>query len=53
LKILELRAKAEKELADKFDARLFHNQMLGAGSLPLSLLEVKINRWIEQSKSGS
>jgi uncharacterized protein (DUF885 family) len=53
LKILELRAKAEKELADKFDVRQFHNQMLDAGSLPLDLLDVKINRWIDQSKSGS
>ncbi len=46
LKILELRAKAEKELGDKFDIRQFHNQMLDSGSLPLNLLEEKINRWI-------
>ena len=46
LKILELRAKAEKELGDKFDIKEFHNQILDSGSLPLTLLEAKINRWI-------
>lgn len=49
LKILELRAKAEKALGDKFDIKQFHNQMLDSGSLPLSLLEEKINRWIERT----
>lgn len=46
LKILELRRKAEKELGDRFDIRKFHNQILDSGSLPLTLLEEKINRWI-------
>ena len=50
LKILELRAKAEKELGSKFDVKQFHNQLLDVGSLPLDLLDVKISRWIEQSK---
>jgi uncharacterized protein (DUF885 family) len=50
LKILELRAKAEQELGEKFDIRQFHNQLLDSGSLPLDLLETKINRWIEQVK---
>lgn len=50
LKILELRAKAEKELGPKFDIKQFHNQMLDSGSLPLHLLEEKINRWIESSR---
>jgi uncharacterized protein (DUF885 family) len=50
LKILELRAKAEQELGEKFDIRKFHNQLLDSGSLPLDLLETKINRWIEQVK---
>lgn len=49
LKILELRSKAEKALGDKFDIKQFHNQMLDSGSLPLNLLEEKINRWIEQT----
>ena len=46
LKIRELRTKAEAALGDKFDVREFHNQVLGSGSLPLSLLEEKIENWI-------
>lgn len=52
LKILELRAKAEKELGSKFDIKQFHNQMLDSGSLPLNLLEEKINRWIERTRQN-
>jgi uncharacterized protein (DUF885 family) len=50
LKIIELRAKAEKELGDKFNVAQFHNQVLDSGSIPLKLLEDKINRWIESVK---
>lgn len=50
LKILELRAKSEKELGAKFDVRQFHNEMLDAGSLPLDLLDTKVNRWIKASR---
>ena len=46
LKILELRNKAKMELGPKFDLREFHDQVLGSGSLPLVLLEEKINSWI-------
>ncbi|WP_405267355.1 DUF885 domain-containing protein [Cellulophaga sp. Ld12] len=50
LKIIELRAKAEKELGDKFDIKEFHNQVLETGCVPLALLENKINNWISNSK---
>lgn len=50
LKIIELRAKAEKELGDKFDIKEFHNQVLETGCVPLALLENKINSWILNSK---
>ena len=50
LKIIELRAKAEKELGDKFDIKEFHNQVLETGCVPLALLENKINSWISNSK---
>jgi uncharacterized protein (DUF885 family) len=46
LKIRELRAKAEKALGSQFDIRKFHNQVLMSGSLPLNLLEAKIDKWI-------
>jgi uncharacterized protein (DUF885 family) len=51
LKILELRAKAEQALGDKFDLKEFHAQVLMTGSLPMNILEQKIDRWIA-SKRG-
>ncbi|MCL1059796.1 DUF885 family protein [Shewanella gelidimarina] len=46
LKILSLRAQAEKALGDKFDLRAFHDQILTSGSLPMEVMELKINDWI-------
>ena len=46
LKIRELRTKAENKLGDKFRLPEFHNQVLNSGSLPLVLLEEKIDNWI-------
>lgn len=51
-KILELRAEAETELGDKFDIRAFHDAVLGAGSLPLTLLERRVRNWIATVKAG-
>jgi len=50
LKIMELRAHAEKELAEKFDIKGFHDTILGGGSMPLSILERRINTWIAKNK---
>ena len=47
IKIRELRTRAEMQLDQKFDIREFHNQILNSGSLPLVLLEKKIENWIE------
>jgi len=51
LKIKQVRAKAEKALGDKFDVREFHAEVLKDGSVPLEILEGKIDRWIE-AKQG-
>lgn len=51
LKFKELRARASKELGPKFDLRRFHDELLGAGALPLSLVEDRIDRWIETEKA--
>jgi uncharacterized protein (DUF885 family) len=51
LKIRELRARAEAALGDRFDIRAFHNQVLTTGSLPLLVLEAKIDRWIESQQT--
>ena len=50
LKIRELRTKAEKSLAEAFDIKEFHNQVLNSGSLALILLEEKIDGWIASQK---
>ncbi|HEY0180270.1 MAG TPA: DUF885 family protein [Dokdonella sp.] len=46
LKILELRARAEKALGAKFDIRAFHDAVLAEGSVPLPVLEQRIDGWI-------
>lgn len=51
LKIRELRTRAEKAMGDEFDIKEFHNQVLGSGSLPLVVLEAKIDRWIATVQS--
>lgn len=50
LKITELRARSKAALGDKFDVREFHEQILKDGSLPLSVLDAKIDRWIASKK---
>jgi uncharacterized protein (DUF885 family) len=52
LKILELRGRAEAALGDKFDERAFHDAVLLNGSLPLAVLEAKIDAWIAARKKG-
>jgi uncharacterized protein (DUF885 family) len=52
LKILGLRAKAEKELGNKFNIKDFHNQILDSGSLPLGTLESKVDFWISKMKGA-
>ncbi|MDC8756157.1 DUF885 domain-containing protein [Janthinobacterium fluminis] len=52
LKILELRAYAKAELGEKFDIRDFHDQVLGAGALPMDLLEARIKGWVAAQKSA-
>ena len=52
LKILELRARAEQALGDRFDLREFHAQILNTGALPLTVLERKIDDWIASKRGG-
>ena len=46
LKIQQLRSEAEKALGDRFDIRAFHDEILGSGALPLSVLETQTREWI-------
>jgi uncharacterized protein (DUF885 family) len=47
LKIRAIRDNAEERLGDKFDVKDFHTQVLMDGAMPLSMLEAKIDRWID------
>ena len=50
LKIKELRAYATKELGPKFDVRLFHDEVLRNGAVPLSVLDDNIKAWVAAQK---
>lgn len=46
LKIVELRERARRQLGARFDIRAFHDQILLGGSMPLAILEQKVDRWL-------
>lgn len=46
LKLFALRDKAQAALGERFDLRAFHEEVLKDGSMPLDILEAKIDRWI-------
>ena len=48
LRIMALRRKAEAALGPRFDERRFHDAVLGAGALPLDMLETRINAFIRR-----
>jgi uncharacterized protein (DUF885 family) len=51
LTILRLRGEAEKALGPKFDIKAFHDLVVGGGSLPLPVLEVRVRTWIAAQKA--
>jgi uncharacterized protein (DUF885 family) len=48
LEILKLREEARQKLGDKFDLRIFHDEVLGNGALPLDVLDSEVSSWIDQ-----
>jgi uncharacterized protein (DUF885 family) len=53
LKLKELKARAKRELGDRFDIRRFHDAVLLAGALPLDILESRIDAWIAREKAAT
>ena len=51
LKIKELRTYATDELGEVFDIREFHDEVLGRGALPLSVLDANIKNWVKTKKA--
>jgi uncharacterized protein (DUF885 family) len=49
LDIAALRARAAKQLGPRFDIRQFHDQILLGGSMPLTVLDRKVDQWIARS----
>ncbi|MES2325382.1 MAG: DUF885 domain-containing protein [Pseudomonadota bacterium] len=49
LKIAQLRARATAAMGDKFNLQKFHEIVLEDGTVPLSLLEAKVDKWIAKT----
>jgi uncharacterized protein (DUF885 family) len=47
LTILKLRDEAKKQLGEKFDLKAFHDEILNGGSMPLDLLQERVEAWIK------
>lgn len=47
LKIVELRNKYKQKLGDRFSLTSFHDELLKDGSLPLTVIEQKMDKWAE------
>lgn len=53
MKIRELRTRAEAALGEQFDVRAFHDLVLGAGAIPLNVLQRRVLDWIEEVGQSS
>jgi uncharacterized protein (DUF885 family) len=53
LEILKLRQYAKDQLGAKFDIRVFHDELLGGGALPLDVLDQRTREWVDKQKSTS
>ncbi|WP_410212879.1 DUF885 domain-containing protein [Phenylobacterium sp.] len=53
VKILALREEARTALGPRFDLKGFHDVVLGAGSVPLPVLEARVRRWTAQRRMAA
>ena len=52
IRILELREAARAELGEDFELSGFHDEVLKDGPVPLSILEEKIEAWVQTTKNS-
>lgn len=52
LAFLDAKAKAQKALGEKFDIRAFHDAMLSLGSVPLPMIDQRVERFIKDGGKG-
>ncbi len=52
LAFLDAKAKAQKALGEKFDIRAFHDAMLSLGSVPLPMIDQRVDRFIKDGGKG-
>ena len=50
LKLQELRARYEKQLGPRFSLRDFHDEILAGGSMPLAILERRLDSWAARQR---
>ena len=50
LTIRKLRDEAKAQLGPKFDIKAFHDEVLNGGSMPLDLLQERVEQWIKAQK---
>lgn len=48
LEIRKLREKAKAKLGAKFDIKAFHDEVLNGGALPLTVLDARVSKWIDE-----
>jgi hypothetical protein len=52
LKILELRDRAQQALGPQFSYAHFHDVIVGNGTLPLPIMESRVNTWIANQRDS-
>src|SRR6202050_291783 len=51
LEILKLRQYAKDQLGEKFSLSNFHDEVLGAGALPMDVLSARVHEWVAAQKT--
>ncbi len=52
LRLRALRSQAEEELGLRFDVRAFHDAVIGAGTVPMSVVDRRVNNWIDAVRNA-